>query len=42
MNRKNTGGYLNAVVDSVRGATAILSTNSQAVETTFYTRNNIF
>ena len=37
-NRSSSGGYFNAVMDSIRGATAIISTNSTGVETTSYTQ----
>jgi hypothetical protein len=37
-NRSSSGGYFNAVMDTIRGATAIISTNSTGAETTSYTQ----
>jgi len=37
-NRSSSGGYFNAVMDTVRGANAIISTNSTGVQTTSYTQ----
>jgi flagellar hook assembly protein FlgD len=37
-NRSSSGGYFNAVMDTIRGATAIISTNSSSGEITSYTQ----